>query len=87
MIKGITSTGFEFELEDEVLDDYELLEVITEVDEGKLGLVTKMVSLLLGEEQKELLKNHIRKDSGKVSTNKILEEVSEIFECCNSLKN
>lgn len=87
MIKGITSTGFEFELEEDVLDDYELLEILTKVDEGNYGLVTKMVDILLGEEQKELLKNHIRAKSGRVSAKKMMEEVSEIFQSSNSLKN
>ena len=87
MIKGITSTGFEFELEEEVLDDYELLEILTKVDEGNYGLVTKMVDILLGEEQKELLKSHIRAKSGRVSAKKMMEEVSEIFQSSNSLKN
>lgn len=87
MIKGITTTGFEFELEDEVLDDYELLETLSEVDQGNYGLVPKMVSLLLGEEQKEALKNHIRANSKRVSAKKLLDEVTEIFQASNSLKN
>lgn len=87
MIKGTTTTGFEFELEDEVLDDYELLEVLVEVDKGNYGLVTKMVDILLGESQKEALKNHIRKNTGRVSAKKMMEEISEIFQASNSLKN
>lgn len=87
MIKGTTKTGFEFELEDEVLDDYELLEILAEVDQGNYGLITKMVTLLLGEEQKEALKAHIRANSKRVSAKKLLDEVTEIFQASNSLKN
>lgn len=87
MIKGTTKTGFEFELEDEVLDDYELLEILAEVDQGNYGLITKMVTLLLGEEQKEALKVHIRANSKRVSAKKLLDEVTEIFQASNSLKN
>ncbi|MBQ8559047.1 MAG: hypothetical protein IJ439_03580 [Tyzzerella sp.] len=87
MIKGTTTTGFEFELEDEVLDDYELLEVLCKVDKGEYNLVTEMVEKLLGEEQKERLKNHVRNICGKVSASKVMDEVAEIFQSSKEIKN
>lgn len=87
MIKGTTTTGFEFELEDEVLDNYELLEVLCKVDKGEYNLVTEMVEKLLGEEQKERLKNHVRNICGKVSASKVMDEVAEIFQSSKEIKN
>lgn len=87
MITGKTKSGFEFELDDEVLDDYELLEVLHKLDSGEYGLVTEMVGKLLGEEQKDLLKEHVRGEDGKVSAKRMMDEVAEIFKANNGLKN
>lgn len=87
MISGKTSTGFEFHLSEDALDDYELLEVISAVDKGDYSRITEMVEMLLGSEQKELLKENIRKENGRVSAKKMLDEVTEIFNASNELKN
>lgn len=87
MITGKTSTGFEFELQDDVLDDYELLETLTAVDRGEYGRITEMVEQLLGKEQKEKLKEHIRNEHGRVSAAKMMDEVKEIFDGSKELKN
>lgn len=87
MISGKTESGFEFSLEDEILDDYELLETLHKIDNGDYGLVVAMVDQLLGEDQKKRLKEHIRSSSGKVSAKKMLEEVMQIFKASNELKN
>lgn len=87
MKTGKTSTGFEFTLEEDVLDDYELLEILTAVDKGEYGRITEMVERLLGENQKEQLKAHVRNNSGKVSAAKLLDEVKEIFDASNEIKN
>ena len=87
MIKGKTSTGFEFELEDEVLDDYELLENLQKTDDGDTRCIIKVVDSLLGEEQKKRLKDHVRSEKGRVSAKRLVDEVTEIFKSCNTGKN
>lgn len=87
MIEGKTSSGFAFELDDDVLDDYELLEDLQKVDEGDNSRIIKVVDTLLGEEQKERLKDHVRSEKGRVSAKRLLEEVSEIFQASNAGKN
>ena len=87
MIKGKTKSGFDFELEDEVLDDYELLEALCSVDHGNYSDVAKLIEMLLGEEQKEALKAHLKNRDGRVKTSAIMNEISEIFEACSSGKN
>lgn len=87
MKTGKTSTGFEFKIEDDALDDYELLEVLSEVDKGDYGKITDMIKMLLGTEQKEKLKEHVRDENGKVSAAKLMDEVKDIFEASNEIKN
>ena len=87
MIKGITKTGFEFKLEDEILDDYELLEALCSVDHGNYSDVAKLVEMLLGKEQKEALKTFLRKRDGRGRTSAIMNEISDIFEACSAGKN
>lgn len=87
MVKGKTATGFEFELEDDILDDYELLETLCKIDEGDTQLTINMVNRLLGNEQKERLKDHVRAENGRVSAKKLLKEVMEIFNATKEGKN
>ena len=49
-IKGKTKTGFKYEITGERLENYELIESLSEVDENPL-LLPKTVNLLLGKEQ------------------------------------
>ena len=86
MLKGTTKSGFKFEINAENLNDYELLEVIAEVDENKL-LLPKLVKKLLGEEQKKKLLDHLRTPEGRVPIEAISQELTDIFEVSKDLKN
>ena len=86
MIEGKTKSGFKYKIPKENLNNYELIEVISEVEENPL-LITKTVNLLLGEEQKEKLKDHLRTKSGTVPTDKMSEEIIEIFNSQDEAKN
>ena len=87
MFTGKTSSGFEFSLQDEGLDDYELLETLQDIDDGDYGKTTKMETMLLGPAQRDALKDHVRSENGRVSAQKMLAEVMEIFESKNKSKN
>lgn len=87
MLTGTTKSGFEFKIDEEILDDYDFLELLCKIDEGETSLTTKMVDSLLGEEQKERLKNHVRMKSGRVSAKRLLEETMEIFSATKEGKN
>lgn len=77
-----TASGFEFEIEDGVLDNMELLDAIAELEENPLKL-TKVVKLLLGEETKERLYDHVRNDKGRVPAEALSTEVVDIFKLLN----
>lgn len=86
MIKGTTSTGFKYELSKERLENYELIEVLAEVDSNPL-LLPKMVNLLLNKDQASALKNHVRDENGFVSTEKMFGEIMDIFRNKEETKN
>ena len=87
MLRGKTKSGFEFEIDGEILDDYDFLELLCKIDEGETSLMIKMVDRLLGSEQKEKLKEHVKTDSGRVSAKKLLTEVMEIINTPQEGKN
>ena len=78
MLKGKTQSGFEFEVPDESLNNYEMIEVLADVDTNAL-LLPKLVKMLLGDEQAERLKSHLRTDKGNVPLDAISVEIMEIF--------
>lgn len=87
MKKGTTTSGFSYEIEEDALDDYELLEIMKKVDDGDTGAMVDVVERLLGEEQTKQLKDHVRNERGRVSARKLFEEVSEILNSNDDGKN
>lgn len=85
MLKGTTSTGFDFSIPDETLDDYELVEAIGDLEENPLRL-TKVVDILLGKDEKKRLKEHC-KVNGRVSAKRMEEEITEILTSNSESKN
>lgn len=86
-MKGKTKSGFEFCIEEEVLDDYELLEDLCAIDEGETNKIPKVAIRILGDEQVKRLKDHIRGENGRVSALKMGEAIGEILTGCNEGKN
>ena len=86
MIKGKTESGFEYEISKARLENYELIEALSEVDENPL-LLPKVVNLLLGKDQAIKLKDHLRDSDGLVSSEKLSNEIMEIFQNQSETKN
>ena len=85
-MKGKTSTGFDFDIEDERLDDMELVDIMAEIDENPL-LMPKLCKMLLGEEQKKRLYDHLRSEDGRVPIEATTNAIQEIFNSPGDLKN
>ncbi len=77
MIKGTTSSGFKFEIDEKQLKNYEFVELISEVDENEL-LMPKILKMLLGD-QVTALKDHVRDEDGIVPIEKMVQEIKDIF--------
>lgn len=86
-IKGTTSEGFEYSFPEERADDMELLELIEEMDAGNLTPLPKILTALLGAEQKAALYEHYRKIDGRVSISRMAEVMAEIFSGSSATKN
>ncbi|RDW21042.1 hypothetical protein CWR48_04310 [Oceanobacillus arenosus] len=85
MIEGKTKSGFEYKISKARLDNYELVEAIGDLDTNPLA-ITKVVDLLLGKENKDSLKEHVRDDDGIVSVTSLSNELTEIFTSHNETK-
>lgn len=79
-MKGKTKSGFEFDIEETVLDNFEILEDLVLIDEGHPGKVVNVLKRLLGDEQYQSLKEYVRKDDGVVHSSDMGVALKEIFE-------
>ena len=81
MIEGKTSAGFDFALDEKVLDNMELLDAIAESEENPLAL-SRICLLLLGRESRGRLYDHLREEDGRVPTETVSAAILEIFDAC-----
>ena len=79
MIFGKTKSGFEYQVEKSKLDNMELLDEIAEVDRNPLA-ISRVVMLLLGQDQRKRLYEHCRTPDGNVPIKAVTDEVVEIFQ-------
>lgn len=86
MLQGKTKSGFEFTLDEERLDNYELLEALGELEENVYQL-PKVIKLVLGGEQAKGLKEHLKNEKGIIPSKAMEAELKEIFELVPTLKN
>lgn len=87
MIEGKTKSGFEFKLDEEVFNDYELLEALREVDAGDGSAIVDVINRMLDETQRKALKNHLRNEKGRVGAREMIAEVAEIMKASKDGKN
>lgn len=81
-----TSTGFVYKINENALNNFELLDLFAEVDENPL-LLPKVLSMLLGEETKKALYDHVRLEDGTVPADKVSNELMEIITGNTETKN
>lgn len=87
MIKGKTASGFEWEIEDNVANDWETVELLSEADEGKTSSLIKAIKRVFGEDGYAALKEHVRDKNGVVATDKMVTEIREFMESTKEGKN
>ena len=78
MIEGKTESGFVFKISQNIINDYELVENLSELDENPL-ILTTIVKQILGKDQANKLKDHVRNEDGIVQTDKMTKEIIDIF--------
>lgn len=85
MIKGTTKTGFNYEINQNMLENYELIEKLGKLETNPL-ILPEILEMILGE-QVPLLKEHVRDKDGIVNITDINNEIADIFANSNQLKN
>ena len=86
-VKGKTETGFEFEIQADAFDDYELIEDMAALSENNMTVLPRVLERLLGAGQTAALKEHCRdKESGRIPFTAIDAEISRIFSKVPELK-
>lgn len=77
MVKGKTSSGFEFEIDSNNLDNMEFLDALAQADANVL-MLSKVCDMLLGAEQKAKAYDFLRVD-GRVPIQSVVELIAEIM--------
>jgi len=86
-MKAYLKDGFEVEILDSTVDDWEFLEVLGDIDEGEAGLIVRAARMLLGKEGVKHLKEHLRDETGKVRSTTMVDALREIMESAGETKN
>lgn len=80
MLKKIkTKSGFECEVDSEVMDDADILDLLVEADDGNELSMFKAFKLFIGKEQYKKAKDFIRDENGKAKASALYTLLLEIF--------
>ena len=82
MSKGKTTTGFEYNFDEERLNDMELLDSLADVVDGTdvLALSRAIRKIIPDNEERKRLYDHVRTDDGRVPADLLGNELMEIIE-------
>ena len=79
MIKAITRSNFEFELNENVMDNMELVDLVAEIQsDGNPAALAAAVKMMLGADQQKALYNHVRTEDGRVPVAAIADAFTDI---------
>lgn len=84
-IRGTTQSGFNFEIDRNVADDWETLKIIRKTNDDA-SYIVDLAERLLSPDQMRRLEEHCRV-GGKVSITSINNEITEILNQAEQLKN
>ena len=76
------TNGFEVEVDEKALDDWEVMEIVCELDGEKYMRMPDLFITLLGNEQYQALKKHLKEhsESGRCTTTDMSAALAEIFD-------
>ena len=74
------SNGFELEIDENGFDDWEILEILCDLDNGKFGTMPKVFTGIMGEDQYNALKAYLKETEGKVKISSMQKVLAEIFD-------
>lgn len=88
-VKGVTSTGFQYEVEIARIDNMEFIERIADMAEmeengEEIAATIKLMQDVLGKEQKKRLYDHVRTEEGNVPILAVSKEFEEILQAAGA---
>lgn len=86
--KKITlNSGLQLNVDLEVMDDWEVFELLREIDKGDSGAIVDLIPMVLGDKQFQALKEHLKAENGKIKASDMVNAFYELLEKVNALKN
>ena len=80
MVRHITTdSGFEWDIDDVVLDDAEILDCLLDIEGGNKFSILTLLRKVLTSEGKKALYDHLRTEDGRVPYADLDREFTEIF--------
>ena len=79
-VTGKLENGFEYEIDDAVLDDMEMVDALSEAQSTNPLALSTVVEKLLGSEQKKALYDSVRNKDGRAPIEDVTQAVVDIFE-------
>ena len=90
MIEGKTASGFEFAIDDNTLNDFEIVDAVADIESGEPSRLMTGLSVfvlkIFGAEGKKRLYDHVRLPDGRVPIEAIDKEIGEILAGAAKLK-
>lgn len=82
MAEGKLTNGFEYKIDDDRFDDYEMFEKLCAIDrdENNISMIIEVFRELLGDKQYDALKEHLRNKKGRISTAAMVDALHELLE-------
>ena len=77
-IRGKTRTGFEFELDRRLMDDYDFIEKVSDLAETGLGM-PGIIRYMIGDDGYRALKEHCRRKDGFLSLRRVQKEMDDMM--------
>ena len=86
MINITMEDGFKGSLDEEIFDDFDLVELFAKTAKNPMW-IGDLAEKLLGAEQKKALVEHLRDENGKVRTSSMMQALKEIEDAIPAAKN
>lgn len=91
-MQGKTKSGFKFDIDERILDDWYFLEAIAKADNTEnpsamLAGTVELVNLMFGENKAKLMEHIKSKHDGFAPQEAVKEEILDVIEQSKNLKN
>lgn len=81
-MKVTTKSGFEWDIDPDNFNDWEMLEAFYDMDRDPRATVA-VARTILGQEGLNALKEHLRTEKGKVPMDRMMDELTELLNNAN----